>query len=63
MAGTHEFDWWRKLVARATDDELEQACSKLGHETKLSPGQNAVAVHIMQDEVLAELGRRSRQQQ
>lgn len=60
MAGTYEFDWWRKLVARATDNELEQACSGLGYETDHSATQNAVAMQIMHDEALAELGRRSR---
>jgi hypothetical protein len=61
MAGMFEFDWWRKLVDRATDEELEQAVSGLGNEIeRSSPAQLAVAMQIMHDEAVRELAQRSR---
>jgi len=61
VAGKFEFEWWRQLVAGATDEQLEQAASGLGREMeRSSPTQLAVAVQIMHDEVLGQLGQRSR---
>lgn len=60
MAGTYEFDWWRLAVRQLTDDQLEQVTSGLGYENERSATQQAVALKIMHDEAVGELGRRSR---
>jgi hypothetical protein len=60
VAGIYEFDWWREATKALSDDALEQVASGIGIETGRSLLQQAVALQIMHDEAVGELGRRSR---
>lgn len=61
MANEPESEWWLALVGRATDHELEQACSQLGGNDEMSTSDYLMMLSNMHDATVAELGRRSRE--